>query len=58
MIRICSNCGNVCRINEYVKHCSKCGFIFIDLIIVMSNEDIIRKSNTRRTGKDVDRLDG
>jgi len=54
----CSNCGNLCNVNEYVKHCSKCGKIFTELINVMSDEKIKEKTTIRRTGKDVDKLDG
>jgi len=29
---ICPNCKNKCNINEQVKYCNKCGYIFIDLL--------------------------
>jgi hypothetical protein len=26
----CPNCKNMCNINEHVKYCSKCGWVFIE----------------------------
>jgi uncharacterized Zn finger protein len=54
----CPNCGNMCRINEYVKHCPKCGRIFIEFIDIMDEEEIKHRASTHRSGDGVDRLDG
>ena len=50
--RKCSNCGNECRLDEYVKYCSKCGKIFTDLLNIKCNPDNI---GTRRSTENVDR---
>jgi len=54
----CPNCGKVCRINEYVNHCSNCGRIFMKNVDIMSDKKIKERSKNRRTGIDVDKLDG
>ena len=54
----CPNCGNMCQLNEYTKYCRKCGRIFVEYLDIMSDEKIKHKTTTRRTGKDVDQLDG
>ena len=58
MKKQCTNCDNLCNINEYVNHCSNCGKIFTEVISIMSDEKIKEKTTIRRTGKDVDKLDG
>lgn len=58
MKRKCPNCGNECRLNEFVKHCRKCGYIFIELMNIMNRDEIEERTTTRRTGDGVDRLDG
>jgi hypothetical protein len=55
---VCPNCKEECEINEYVNHCDKCGRMFIEYMESISLKDIERKSHHRRTGRDVDQLDG
>lgn len=54
----CPNCKNVCILNEYINHCKNCGFIFINMIKRLSDDETEEKSHTRRTGYGVDQLDG
>lgn len=56
--RDCPNCKQMCKIDEYNNHCPKCGFIFIDMIKRMSEEETGARGHTRRTGAGVDLIDG
>ena len=56
--KICPNCKKQVRLNEYVKHCKYCGRIFIELMNIMSTDEIKERATTHRCGENVDRLDG
>ena len=46
----CPNCGNMCMLNEYVKHCSKCGRVFIEYVDIPKDKGI----GNRRSLENVD----
>jgi hypothetical protein len=48
----------MCKIDEYNNHCIKCGFIFIDMVKRMSEEETEERGHIRRTGYGVDLIDG
>ena len=54
----CPNCKYNFMISEHQPKCPKCGRVFVEYMNKMSKEDIIERSKNRRTGKDVDKLDG
>jgi len=58
MKRICPNCRTITEIDEFHNHCIKCGFIWIDMIEKMSDEEVEERTHTRRTGDGVDQIDG
>jgi len=48
----------MCKIDEYTDHCPKCGFVFIDMLKRMSENETNKRSQIRRTGDGVDLIDG
>ena len=57
MIVECPNCVKETHIDEHVQHC-ECGRIFVEYLDTYSDEKMKRKSHHRRTGIDVDQVDG
>ena len=54
----CSNCGKMCNVSEHNIYCGSCGKIFIKFMSIMDEEDMEERSHNRRTGIDVDQVDG
>ena len=56
--RFCMNCKRTIMISEHSPKCPYCGRVFTEYMKNMPKQDIIERSKNRRTGKDVDQVDG